>query len=58
MDAHDDRSTRTESTGDEGWEVVFEHEETPRKRLTDHERWVIAHLLSGNAPTPSSTPGM
>jgi hypothetical protein len=55
MDAHDDRSTRTQPNGDEGWEVVFEHEETPRKRLSDHERWVIAHLLSDNAANTSTT---
>jgi hypothetical protein len=43
---YDERDQRAEPQ-DEGWDVDFENvEEAPaRRRLTDHERWVLTRLI-------------
>jgi hypothetical protein len=45
--ADEELDTRTQPSVDEGWEVDFDQaDETPaRRRLSDHERWVLSHLI-------------
>ena len=36
------------ATSDEAWEVDFDHaqdQQPAKRRLSDHERWVLQHLI-------------
>jgi hypothetical protein len=47
---NDEQGSWTDS--DEAWDVVFEHaDETSGRHLSDHERWVIDHLIHETTPT-------
>jgi hypothetical protein len=50
--ATDDRSVHSDSNKEDSWDLAFEEaEQAPsRRRLSDHERWVLTQLLEG---TPS-----
>ena len=38
----------SEPRSDDGWEVDFDHaqdQQPAKRRLSDHERWVLQHLI-------------